>query len=122
VEPSAWKEAIVVLGCKGAERYVDLCGSNSTIVWVKIMGKKSTKIIQVPMEEELLKRIDTTAGIVAESRAAFIREACQQRLKSLHAMELDRLYVEGHQSHPENLDWAEGSAKLLSKRLPKEKW
>jgi hypothetical protein len=83
---------------------------------------KSNKIIQVPMEEGLLKRIDATAGIVAESRAAFIREACRQRLKSLHAKELDRLYIEGHQSRPENLDWAKSSAKLLSKQLPKEKW
>ena len=83
---------------------------------------KVHKIIQVPMEEDLLKRIDATAGIVAESRAAFIREACQQRLKSLRAKELDRLYIEGHQSHPENLDWAQSSAKLLSERLPKEKW
>lgn len=83
---------------------------------------KANKIIQVPMEEELLKRIDATAGIVAESRAAFIREACEQRLKNLRAKELDQLYIEGHQSHPENLDWARSSAKLLSKRLPKEKW
>ena len=83
---------------------------------------KINKIIQVPMEEELLKQIDATAGIVAESRAAFIREACQQRLKSLHDKELDRLYIEGHQRRPENIDWAESSAKLLSKRLPKEKW
>jgi metal-responsive CopG/Arc/MetJ family transcriptional regulator len=83
---------------------------------------RSTKIIQVPMEEELLKQIDETAGVVAESRSAFIREACQQRLKSLKAKELDRLYIEGHQKHPENVDWARSSAKLLSKRLPKEKW
>jgi len=87
-----------------------------------MVKSKSNKIIQVPMEEGLLKRIDATAGIVAESRAAFIREACQQRLKSLHAKELDRLYIEGHQSRPENLDWAKSSAKLLSKQLPKEKW
>jgi metal-responsive CopG/Arc/MetJ family transcriptional regulator len=84
--------------------------------------RKGKQIIQVPMEQELLKQIDATAGIVAESRAAFIREACQQRLKSLRAKELDRLYIEGHQSHPETLEWAENSAKLLSKRLPKEKW
>ncbi len=83
---------------------------------------RTNRIIQVPMEEELLKQIDATAGIVAESRAAFIREACQQRLKSLRAEELDRLYIKGHQSYPENLDWARSSAKLLSKRLPKEKW
>ena len=87
-----------------------------------MVKSKGNKIVQVPMEEELLNRIDATAGIVAESRAAFIREACQQRLKSLHAKELDQLYIEGHQKRPENLDWAKSSAKLLSKRLPKEKW
>ncbi len=75
---------------------------------------KSSKIVQVPMDEELLKQIDATAGVVAESRAAFIREACQQRLRSLHAHELDRLYVEGHQKHPEDLDWVQKSAGLLS--------
>ncbi|MGH7827908.1 MAG: hypothetical protein ACREQ7_22375, partial [Candidatus Binatia bacterium] len=74
------------------------------------------------IEDELLKRIDATAGVVAESRAGFIREACQQRLKNLRAKELDRLYIKGHQKRPEKLDWAESSAKLLSKRLPKEKW
>jgi hypothetical protein len=47
------------------------------------------------MEEELLKPIDATAAIVAESRAAFICEACQQRLKSLRAEELDRLTSKG---------------------------
>lgn len=83
---------------------------------------KTKKIIQVPIEDELLQRIDATAGVVAESRAAFIREACKQRLKSLHAKELDRRYVEGYRKKPEELDWAETSVKLLSKRLPKEKW
>jgi hypothetical protein len=29
---------------------------------------KSNRIIQVPMEEELLKQIDATAGSVSESR------------------------------------------------------
>jgi len=83
---------------------------------------KAKKIIQVPIEDDLLKRIDATAGVVAESRAAFIREACQQRLKSLRAKELDRVYMEGHRRQPEDLDWAESSINLLSKRLPKEKW
>ena len=83
---------------------------------------KTKKIIQVPIEDDLLKRIDATVGVVAESRAAFIREACQQRLKSLQAKELDRLYMAGYRSQPEDLYWAESSARLLSKRLPKEKW
>jgi hypothetical protein len=83
---------------------------------------KKKKIIQVPMDTDLLQSIDSTAGVIAESRAAFIREACQQRLKSLQAKELDRLYIAGHRRQPEDLDWAESSARLLSKRLPKEKW
>jgi predicted transcriptional regulator len=83
---------------------------------------KPRKIIPVPIEDELLERIDATAGAVAESRAAFIREACKQRLKSFEAKELDRRYMEGYRRKPEQLDWAEASASLLSKRLPKEKW
>lgn len=83
---------------------------------------KSKKIIQVPIEDDLLKRIDASASVVAESRAAFIREACQQRLKRLQVKELDKLYVEGHRSQPEDLDWAKSSVGLLSRRLPKEKW
>jgi hypothetical protein len=58
---------------------------------------KNRKIIQVPLDD-------------------------QQRLQRFEAKERDRLYMEGHQRHPEDLDWAESSAKLLSKRLPKEKW
>jgi hypothetical protein len=84
--------------------------------------KKSKKIIQVPIDQDLLKRIDVTAGVVAESRAAFIREACQQRLKSLKAKELDRVYMKGYRNQPEDLSWAKSSARLLSNRVPKEKW
>ncbi|MBI1997882.1 MAG: hypothetical protein HYU31_12705 [Deltaproteobacteria bacterium] len=84
--------------------------------------KKGKRIIQVPIEDDLLKRIDASAGVVAESRAAFIRQACQQRLKSLQVKELDRIYIEGHRRQPEDLSWAESSVRLLSKRLPKEKW
>jgi hypothetical protein len=35
---------------------------------------------------------------------------------------MDRVYMKGHQKHSEDLDWAESSAKLLAKRLRKEKW
>lgn len=50
------------------------------------------------------------------------RKIIQQRLKSVQAKEMDRLYIEGHRSQPEDLAWAESGARLLSKRLPKEKW
>lgn len=87
------------------------------------MPKSSAKrIIQVPIEDELLTRIDETADAAAESRAAFIREACRLRLKKLETEELDRRYVEGYQKVPESTDWAEASAQLLSHALPEEKW
>jgi hypothetical protein len=67
---------------------------NRLIAMAKNKSKKIIKV-QVPMDEDLLERIDATAGIVAESRAAFIRAACQQRLKNFEAKERDRLYMEG---------------------------
>jgi len=83
---------------------------------------RAKKIIQVPIEDELLARIDATAGTVSESRAAFIREACRQRLESFETEELDHRYVEGYRKKPEDPDWAAASAKVLARRLPKEKW
>jgi len=80
------------------------------------------KIIQVPIDQDLLERIDETSGVLAESRAAFIREACRLRLRSLEGSKLDRIYVEGYKRFPENTAWAKVSAELLSRRLPKEKW
>ena len=81
--------------------------------------RRSNKIIQVPMEEKLLRLIDARAAIVAESRAAFIREACQQRLKSRRPEELDGTPKGTKPSEESRLDGE--LAKLLSKRLPKEK-
>jgi hypothetical protein len=59
---------------------------------------KNRKIIQVPMDG-------------------------QQRLHRFEAKERDLLHRQGYQRYPEDLDWATSSAKLLSKRLPKDsKW
>jgi len=43
-------------------------------------------------------------------------------MKSLDVKGLERLYVEGYRKRPEELGWAEASVKILSKRLPREKW
>jgi len=80
------------------------------------------KIIQVPIEEELLVRIDGTVGRVAESRAAFIRDACRLRLKALEGHRLDRQYMDGYRRKPENTVWARTTTRLLSGVLPREKW
>lgn len=93
------------------------------MLWKETMVKsRAKKIIQVPIEDDLLESIDATAGMVAESRAAFIREACKLRLKSLKAADLDRRYVEGYRKKPEDTPWGEMGAKLLARRLPRGKW
>lgn len=87
------------------------------------MGKNKVKtVIQVPIEQELLEHIDQAAGSVAQSRAAFVREACRLRLRSLEERELERRYVEGYRKKPEKTRWAEVGAALLSRVLPDEKW
>lgn len=80
------------------------------------------KVIQVPIEHDLLARIDETVGQVAESRAAFIRDACRLKLRTLEAGELDRRYVDGYRRKPEDPAWAAAAAQLLSRVLPRERW
>ena len=86
------------------------------------MKTRGKKIIQVPIEPDPLRRVDETSDALAESRAAFIREACRLRLRSLENSKLDRQYVEGYRKKPETSSWGELGAVLLSRRLPKEKW
>ena len=84
--------------------------------------RTTKKVIQVPIDEELLARIDERVGRVAESRAAFIREACRWRLEALKGWQLDRQYVDGYRRKPEDLAWAKATARLLTKVLPRERW
>lgn len=84
--------------------------------------KRRPKVIQVPIDPDLLTRVDEGASMVAESRAAFIREACRRRLRSLEREKLERRYVEGYERSPEDTAWARMGAVLLSRVLPKEKW
>lgn len=59
-----------------------------------------SKVIQVPIDAELLSSIDETARLVSESRAEFIREACRNRLQSFLDAALDRRYVRGYRKTP----------------------
>jgi len=84
--------------------------------------KKRSKVIQVPIDSGLLSHIDETAGLVAENRAEFIREACRQRLRDLETKELERRYVEGYRREPEDPTGARTNAKLLARVVPRERW
>jgi hypothetical protein len=82
---------------------------------------RSTRVIQVPIDQGLLSKIDDSARSVAESRAAFIREACKLRLRELDLARQDRRYVEGYRRKPESSAWAKTSALLLTRVLSREK-
>ncbi|HTO13175.1 MAG TPA: hypothetical protein VMQ51_16480 [Candidatus Binatia bacterium] len=92
------------------------------------MSKKTTKstgqrakltyrIIQVPMDAGLLDAVDAAAGRVAESRAAYIRAACEERVRRETSEALDRRYAEAYRRQPEKLAWGKIGAKLLARRL-----
>ena len=75
------------------------------------------RIVQVPMDAHLLETVDAAAGRVAESRAAYIRNACVERLRREEADTLDRRYVEAYRRRPESPAWGKVGAKLLARRL-----
>jgi len=80
------------------------------------------KIVQVPVDTAFLARIDAGAGFVKESRAQFVREACELRLKRLEDLEKERRYLAGYEKRPDNTVWAEVSADSLAAQLPDEEW
>ena len=80
-------------------------------------AKLTYRIIQVPMDAGLLDAVDAAAGRVAESRAAYIRTACEERLRREVSEALDRRYVEAYRRRPEKPAWGKLGAKLLARRL-----
>lgn len=80
------------------------------------------KVIQVPMEEGLLRAVNREAKVRRSSRAAVIRKACQEYLRKLEVQELERQYVQGYRRKPEKPGWGKAGIKLASQVWPKEDW
>ncbi len=80
------------------------------------------KIIQVPVDEELLHDLDELSRKRQQARAEVIRAACLRYLKQAEMEELDRIYVAGYKRVPEDPAFAEAQAKLLKDVWPEEKW
>jgi hypothetical protein len=73
------------------------------------MAKKKSKIIQVPVPEDLLYQLDKLSHELGESRSAVIREACVKYVTDLEEAEFDRLYIQSYTDYPEEDegDWRE---------------
>ena len=80
------------------------------------------KVIQVPMEEELLRAVNRKAKARRSTRAALIRTACEDYLRKLEEEELDRRYVEGYRRKPESSSWGKLGEKMAGEVWPKEEW
>jgi metal-responsive CopG/Arc/MetJ family transcriptional regulator len=70
--------------------------------------------IQVVLDAKLLKAADVPAKRRKVNRSALIREALQEHLKRLHAMELEARDRRGHQAQPQRIEehrpWEEAAA------------
>ena len=81
-----------------------------------------TKVIQVPMDERLLRAVNREARASRSTRAALIRAACQEYLRRIEERELERRYLEGYRRKPEKRGWGETGARLAAEVLPEEPW
>ncbi|MFC1966549.1 ribbon-helix-helix protein, CopG family [Chloroflexota bacterium] len=80
------------------------------------------KVIQVPVDEELLIALDQLSKKQSKARSELIRQACQRYLKQVESEELDRLYQQGYERLPEELGLGEAQIALTGDILPKESW
>lgn len=76
--------------------------------------RKKPRIIQVPMHEDLLERLNTYSSERGQSRSAFIREACASYVTNLDEEEADRQYAESYRKFPESTEDDEWRMKMIA--------
>jgi metal-responsive CopG/Arc/MetJ family transcriptional regulator len=80
------------------------------------------KVIQVPVDAELLAALDQLSKKQCKARSELIRRACQHYLREVEDEELDRRYQQGYETVPEEPDAGETQVALASQVMPKESW
>ena len=80
------------------------------------------RVIQVPVDEELLTALDQQSRRQRKTRSELIRQACQRYLEQVESEELDRLYHQGYDRLPEEPELGEIQIALAGEVLPKESW
>ena len=71
-------------------------------MWKAVVATLAMKVIQVPMDEELLKSVNERAKSRRSTRSALIRQACAEYLHKLEHEALEQKCVEGHRRKPES--------------------
>ena len=80
------------------------------------------KVIQVPVDDSLLKALNTASRKEKLTRSELIRQACHQYLRQLKTAELDMIYQEGYENIPEEPALGETQANLAGQVLQEESW
>ena len=80
------------------------------------------KVIQVPIEIDLLTALNLLSKQEGRSRADVIREACRRYLRQVKERELDEAYQEGYNRVPESPALGQMQASLTGRVLPEETW
>jgi metal-responsive CopG/Arc/MetJ family transcriptional regulator len=80
------------------------------------------KVIQVPIDDLLLGRLNEFSGKQNCTRSEFIRNACLHYLEHVEKEDLDRRYREGYGKFPEELDTGLMQVTVSHLFLTKEPW
>jgi metal-responsive CopG/Arc/MetJ family transcriptional regulator len=80
------------------------------------------KVIQVPVDEKLLKDLDSLSKKQRKARSELIRQACLRYLQQVENEELDRLYQQGYRRIPEKPETGEIQIAISGEYLSKESW
>jgi metal-responsive CopG/Arc/MetJ family transcriptional regulator len=80
------------------------------------------KIIQVPVDEVLLKDLDRLSKRQCKARAELIRYACQKYLRLVEQEEMDRIYQQGYKKIPEQSALGDAQISLSGQILSRESW
>jgi len=80
------------------------------------------KVIQVPVDEELLKNLDSLSKKQRKARSEVIRQACSRYLRQVEDEELDRLYQQGYIRIPEETEAGEIQIAMSAEILSRESW
>jgi len=80
------------------------------------------KVIQVPVDEGLLKDLDHLSKSQRKTRSELIRQACLSYLQQVKDEELDKIYQQGYMRIPEEPETGELQVAISGEFLPKESW
>jgi len=71
------------------------------------------KVIQVPVDKELLVSLNMASRKQQKTRAELIREACLSYLRQVEEEEMDIIYRKGYEKMPESEDIGRAQVKLI---------